>query len=347
MPKKSTGSSKTINLQRFHEAQKDNYQNAHDEIASGRKRGHWIWYIFPQLKSLGSSATAQKYGIKDFEEACAYLKDPLLFQHYQEMVELVTDKLAKNIPPATLMNGVVDAQKLVSSLTLFRLAAEYLTKSENNSSLDFYKLEASCSKALNSLAHEGYLACEETMSEVYESPLLTAGVNDKETATVEDFSTVGEISTTQRTTPDVRNSLNFTSADAAPIVKKIVDTLIDNIQKKAGTRATWFNFNSETKVEKLKAISQWLEKNSLNESNQDAIIALIRDTCSIKRNIFGLFEPHSVQEFCTLLKDAHLKPASEKISFTPKELAQIKTSEQVDSLIQEKNTPQHLDKHTL
>lgn len=83
------------NLQRFHDAQKSDYQKAHDEIASGRKQSHWIWYIFPQLKSLGLSDTAQRYGIADFKEACDYLNDPILFERYLTMVKLINDQLEK------------------------------------------------------------------------------------------------------------------------------------------------------------------------------------------------------------------------------------------------------------
>ncbi|KTD07124.1 DUF1810 domain-containing protein [Legionella jamestowniensis] len=322
------------NLQRFHDAQKSDYQKAHDEIASGRKQSHWIWYIFPQLKSLGLSDTAQRYGIADFKEACDYLNDPILFERYLTMVKLINDQLEKKIHPATLMNGVTDAQKLVSSLTLYHSAAEYLGKNE---------LKDSCSKALNYLANEGYIACERTMNEIYEYQ-LTAGVHDKDTADVEDISTAQE--STPQTTTKVEIELNSTP-NAATTLKVMVDTLAKSIEKKAGTRSSWFTLNTETKVEKLKAISRWLEKHPLNEQEQEAIVALIRDTCAIKRNIFGLFEPHSLQEFHTLLKTSNLKPASAKISFTSKELAQIKTHTQVAKLIQEKITPQHAEKYSL
>lgn len=322
------------NLQRFLDAQTTSYQKAHDEIASGRKQSHWIWYIFPQLKSLGRSDTAQRYGIADFKEACDYLNDPILFERYLTMVKLVNDQLEKNIHPATLMNGLTDAQKLVSSLTLFHSAAEYLGKNE---------LKDSCSKALNYLAHEGYIACERTMNEIYEYQ-LTAGIYDKDTADVEDISTTRE--TTPQTTTKVETESNSTP-NAAATLKMIVDTLANSIEKKAGTRSSWFTFNTETKVEKLKAISQWLEKHPLHEKEQEAIVALIRDTCAIKRNILGLFEPHSVQEFHTLLKTSNLKPASEKFSFSSKELAQIKTDAQVAKLIQGKITPQHSEKYSL
>jgi len=68
----------TYDLNRFVTAQKDDYERALSEITSGRKRSHWMWYIFPQLDGLAFSATSKQYSIKSIEEAKAYLDHPVL-----------------------------------------------------------------------------------------------------------------------------------------------------------------------------------------------------------------------------------------------------------------------------
>lgn len=65
-------------LSRFHKAQEKEYETALSEIRSGKKRSHWMWYIFPQLKGLGYSDMADYYGVSGIDEAKAYLADPLL-----------------------------------------------------------------------------------------------------------------------------------------------------------------------------------------------------------------------------------------------------------------------------
>ena len=65
-------------LSRFKEAQKLAYQQAYNEMVAGRKWTHWMWYIFPQMRGLGHSRIAHRYGIASMDEATAYLYDPLL-----------------------------------------------------------------------------------------------------------------------------------------------------------------------------------------------------------------------------------------------------------------------------
>ncbi|WP_447763379.1 DUF1810 domain-containing protein [Sphingopyxis panaciterrae] len=103
-------------LERFVKAQENIYARALEEIRRGAKRSHWMWFIFPQLKGLGRSAQAQRYGIEDAEEARAYLAHPLLGARYVECVETLQD-LTGHDPVAVF--GEVDAVKLRSSLTLF------------------------------------------------------------------------------------------------------------------------------------------------------------------------------------------------------------------------------------
>jgi len=76
-------------LNRFLEAQEHVYEAALAELVEGRKQGHWIWYIFPQLRGLGTSRNSVYYGLADVDEARAYLAHPLLGQRYQECIEAV------------------------------------------------------------------------------------------------------------------------------------------------------------------------------------------------------------------------------------------------------------------
>ncbi|WP_227340367.1 DUF1810 domain-containing protein [Sphingopyxis sp. P8] len=108
-------------LQRFAEAQAEFYPRALGEIGRGKKRSHWMWFIFPQLAGLGRSAMAQRYAIADLGEARAYLAHPLLGGRYWESVEALQD-LTLSDPVAVF--GEVDAMKLRSSLTLFEAASD-------------------------------------------------------------------------------------------------------------------------------------------------------------------------------------------------------------------------------
>jgi uncharacterized protein (DUF1810 family) len=107
-------------LDRFAAAQEQIYPRALGEIRAGKKRSHWMWYIFPQLAGLGRSAMAQRYAISDLSEARAYLAHPLLGPRYVECVSALQDAAGSN--PAEVF-GDVDAVKLRSSLTLFEVAA--------------------------------------------------------------------------------------------------------------------------------------------------------------------------------------------------------------------------------
>lgn len=104
------------NLQRFIDAREHNYATALAEIKAGKKRPHWIWYIFPQLKGLGQSSYYNLYGIENSAEAKSYLAYPVLGVRLQEIAEVLpthSDKSAKQIL------GALDALKVRSSMTLF------------------------------------------------------------------------------------------------------------------------------------------------------------------------------------------------------------------------------------
>ena len=107
-------------LERFVQAQKYDYDTALREIRSGRKRSHWMWYIFPQLQGLGYSSTAQYYGIRDLEEAQDYMEHPVLGPRLVEISEAL---LVLDTSDASAVMGYPDDLKLRSSMTLFELAA--------------------------------------------------------------------------------------------------------------------------------------------------------------------------------------------------------------------------------
>jgi uncharacterized protein (DUF1810 family) len=104
-------------LQRFIRAQKGIYETALAELRAGSKQSHWMWFIFPQLRGLGHSATATYYGISSLDEAHAYLGHALLGARLRQCVEALLPWSERRT--ATQILGSVDALKLRSSLTLF------------------------------------------------------------------------------------------------------------------------------------------------------------------------------------------------------------------------------------
>jgi uncharacterized protein (DUF1810 family) len=104
------------NLARFIEAQRDTYDDAIAEIRGGRKRSHWMWFVFPQIAGLGVSETSKRYGIRSRAEAEAYLAHPVLGPRLRESVEAV---LAVEGHSAHDIFGSPDDVKLRSCMTLF------------------------------------------------------------------------------------------------------------------------------------------------------------------------------------------------------------------------------------
>jgi uncharacterized protein (DUF1810 family) len=108
------------NLQRFVDAQDPVYQQVCSELRNGRKESHWIWFIFPQLRGLGSSPTAKAFGISSREEAEAYLAHPVLGPRLRECTSLVSHVEGRSIEQ---IFGYPDVLKFRSSITLFARAA--------------------------------------------------------------------------------------------------------------------------------------------------------------------------------------------------------------------------------
>ena len=111
-------------LDRFVKAQERMYQVALKEIREGQKRSHWMWYIFPQLRGLGTSSMAHTYGISGLDEAKAYLEHPWLSGR---LYELCVSLLQHKDKSAYDIFGDIDEMKLKSSMTLFALTSEDYT----------------------------------------------------------------------------------------------------------------------------------------------------------------------------------------------------------------------------
>ena len=112
--------SESFDLERFVVAQQGFYDEVLDELRRGRKVGHWIWFIFPQIAGLGYSAMSQQYAISSLDEARAYLAHPVLGARLRECTEIL---LATKGRTALEIFGSIDAVKLRSSMTLFHRAA--------------------------------------------------------------------------------------------------------------------------------------------------------------------------------------------------------------------------------
>ena len=108
----------TIDLSRFTSAHEYSFQAALKEIRSGRKNGHWMWFIFPQIQGLGETGTSHLYAIRNLDEAAAFLRDPYLGGNLIEisraLLELKTNNVYDVLPRP-------DNLKLRSSMTLFSL----------------------------------------------------------------------------------------------------------------------------------------------------------------------------------------------------------------------------------
>ncbi|MBY4631929.1 DUF1810 domain-containing protein [Rhizobium croatiense] len=111
-----------FNLDRFVEAQNGIYQQALSELQAGRKTSHWMWFIFPQISGLGTSAMAEKYAIRSAEEAAAYLAHPVLSSRLLRCVEAILSVKGRS---AHDILGSPDDFKLRSSMTLFAAITDH------------------------------------------------------------------------------------------------------------------------------------------------------------------------------------------------------------------------------
>jgi uncharacterized protein (DUF1810 family) len=109
-----------FNLQRFVDAQQPVYETVRAELREGRKRSHWMWFIFPQIEGLGSSDMARRFALSSVEEARAYLEHPVLGPRLRECSSLVAAVDGRSVGE---IFGYPDDMKFRSSMTLFAQAA--------------------------------------------------------------------------------------------------------------------------------------------------------------------------------------------------------------------------------
>lgn len=152
------------NLDRFKTAQAradSGFESALAEITSGRKRSHWIWYVFPQLSGLGSSHMSEMYALDGPGEGEEYLRDPLLAARLLAITTAAAGRVRHGVPLATLMGSQTDVQKLVSSLTLFEQIARHLNTVEP---AETYRLLAEAAgTVLEKAESEGVPRCAYTL----------------------------------------------------------------------------------------------------------------------------------------------------------------------------------------
>ena len=121
------------NLQRFLDAQQHVIASVTAELTQGRKRSHWMWFIFPQLKGLGHTAQSNFFGISSLQEAAAYLQHPVLGPRLKQCTQLVN---AIEGHSAEDIFGEIDAMKFRSSMTLFAKATPANAAPENQIFID-------------------------------------------------------------------------------------------------------------------------------------------------------------------------------------------------------------------
>jgi uncharacterized protein (DUF1810 family) len=107
-------------LSRFLIAQENTYARALSEIKKGQKRTHWMWFIFPQIKGLGTTETSIKYSIENLDEAIAYLNHPVLGERLKEITSELLKLKSKS---AYEIFGSPDDKKLKSCMTLFSIVS--------------------------------------------------------------------------------------------------------------------------------------------------------------------------------------------------------------------------------
>ncbi|NYF50249.1 DUF1810 domain-containing protein [Tunturiibacter gelidoferens] len=112
-------------LERFVEAQAGVYEQALAELRAGRKRSHWMWFVFPQIRGLGSSPMAMRYAISSLEEARAYLEHAVLGPRLRESTRIVVEVQGRTVGE---IFGSPDDLKFHSSMTLFANAAAPFAK---------------------------------------------------------------------------------------------------------------------------------------------------------------------------------------------------------------------------
>jgi uncharacterized protein (DUF1810 family) len=142
-------------ISRFRHPVREHIDAVVSELSAGCKRTHWMWFMFPQLRSLGFSEMAQRYGVADLSEARGFLSDGELGSTYERLVGIVHDQVVVGGRGIHDVFGSPDDAKLVSSLTLFQRAAELEGRVE---------LMEQCGQLLDLADQQGLRRCAVTVA---------------------------------------------------------------------------------------------------------------------------------------------------------------------------------------
>ena len=159
-------------LERFRAAQSSHeggFESALAEIRAGGKKTHWIWYVFPQLAGLGTSVPSRTFAIQDESEAAEFLRDAELRGRLVSITSAVAEQL-RTRPTASLtalFGSEIDAQKVVSSLTLFGTVARNLR--DNEATDEYTRLAELSDEILGRARLEGYPPCRFTLKKLARS----------------------------------------------------------------------------------------------------------------------------------------------------------------------------------
>lgn len=169
-----------FDLERFRRAQEHGeYNRALGEMRVGAKRSHWIWYIFPQLRGLGTSSQAVTFGLDGVGEALAYANDALLGERLVTIVAAAAAHLAppRPMPLVELMGSRIDVQKLMSSMTLFAGVAARAQAAGPRPDLSL--LGAGAGQILAAGQAQGYPTCALTRAALEGFPWDAAGLSSR------------------------------------------------------------------------------------------------------------------------------------------------------------------------
>ncbi|MCD9625289.1 DUF1810 domain-containing protein [Rhabdothermincola salaria] len=151
-------------LSRFVDEHRRTFAGALAEIEGGRKTGHWMWFVFPQVDGLGSSHTARSYAIRSPAEAEAFLLHPILGPNYRTITRAVWKRTVGEGQELRSLLGTPDDLKLLSSLTLFGQVAGRMVRRGDGDVDELEALVAQAAEICDHAAQSGYAPCETTLS---------------------------------------------------------------------------------------------------------------------------------------------------------------------------------------
>ena len=154
-------------LERFRTAQNSShvgFNSALQELRTGRKRGHWIWYVFPQIQGLGSSGASLTFAIDGREEAAEFLQDSELCSRLLTITNVLAEQMRTGKTLRELMASDIDAKKVVASLTLFGHVAKESAEAKRNEA--YGQIARVADEVLALAASQGYPPCDYTLRQL-------------------------------------------------------------------------------------------------------------------------------------------------------------------------------------